>query len=391
MGGEGHGSKAESRQAARTLEAGLTLVEILVGMVIGLLLLGSIYYVYTVSARSYRMEEEVVRASETLRFAVEQLRRDIAAAGFLATPDSDADENVCPKPANRLMGIYFERIGDTYAPNTNRNIQPSSVTLFGAYPSPNVYFTESIVGNVVTLQPGGAFPATEAEFDQIFNANHMLRIVNSEQYEMYYRITSADYEARTVTLENAPPVSVPPDYCGIQGFGVGLEVNVVGYIRYTVRRDVRAGAPVDGEGTVTKLDLVREELAPDRSVVPGSRLIVAEYVVDLQFYDFVVDNDLTGRDPNAVIFANIEDVVNQAGSGLLSSASGSRPQDLRFVTVAVTVRTAHEDPGLPMMPRAGPHAPFDRYDADVTMVGAARTVSLASRVGLKAFQVRNVK
>lgn len=360
-------------------------------MVIGVILLGSIYYVYTVSARSYRMEEEVVRASETLRFGIEQLRRDIAAAGFLATPDSEADDNVCPKPANRLMGIYFERIGDTYEPGTNVNIRPSAVTLFGAFPSPNVYFTQSILGSTVTLQSGGAFPASETEFDEIFNSNHMLRIVNSEQYEMYYRIASADYSTRTVVLESAPPVSIPPDYCGVQGFGVGLEVNVVGYIRYIVRRDVRSGAPVDGNGTITKLDLVREELTPDRTVVPGSRLIVGEYVVDLQFYDFVVDSDLTGQDPNALIYANIEDVVNGSGGGILSSAAGSRPQDLRFVTVALTVRTAHEDPGLTSAARAGAHAPFERYDADVTLTGAARTLSLASRVGLKAFQVRNVK
>ncbi len=360
-------------------------------MVIGVILLGSIYYVYTVSARSYRMEEEVVRASETLRFGIEQLRRDIAAAGFLATPESQADDNVCPKPTSRLMGIYFERIGDTYEPGTNVNIRPSAVTLFGAFPSPNVYFTQSILGSTVTLQSGGAFPASETEFDEIFNSNHMLRIVNSEQYEMYYRIASADYTTRTVVLESAPPVSIPPDYCGVQGFGVGLEVNVVGYIRYIVRRDVRSGAPVDGNGTITKLDLVREELTPDRTVVPGSRLIVGESVVDLQFYDFVVDSDLTGQDPNALIYANIEDVVNDSGGGILSSAAGSRPQDLRFVTVALTVRTAHEDPGLTRAARAGAHAPFERYDADVTLIGAARTLSLASRVGLKAFQVRNVK
>jgi len=369
----------------------MTLVELLVGMVVGAILLGSIYYVYTVSARSYRMEEEVVRAAETLRFAMDQVQRDIAAAGFLATPDSDSDENVCPKPANRLLGIYFERVGDTYALAQNPNIRPSSVTLFGAYPSANVYFTESIIGNQVTLQPSANYPASQAEFDAIFNSNHLLRIVNSEQYEMYYRITSANWGARTVTLESAPPISVPPDFCGVQGFGVGLEVNVVGYIRYSIRRDERNGAPTDGDGTVTKLDLVREELTPDRQVVSGSRLIVGEYVVDMQFYDFVVDNDLTGRDPNLYIYPNIEDVVDQAGNGVLSSASTSRPQDLRFVTVALSVRTAHEDPGLARTPRAGAHAPFDRYDADIGLFGAARVLSLASRVGLKAFQVRNVK
>lgn len=370
---------------------GITLVELLVGMVIAVVLAGSLYYVFTVSVGGYRMEEEVVRASERLRFGLEQLKRDIAAAGFLATPDSQADDNVCPKPQNRLLGIYFERIGDTYEPTTNVNIQPTAVTLFGAYPSPEVFFTQSIIGNVVTLQATPNFPSTKAEFDAIFNSNHLLRIVNSEQFEMYYPIQSADFATRTIVLSGAPPVSTPPDYCGIQGFGVGLEVNAVGYIRYIVRRDVRSGAPTDGNGTINKLDLVREELTPDRQVVPGSRVIVAEYVTDLAFYDFAMDNDPTRTDPNLYIYPNIEDVVNNSGSGILSSASTSRPQDLRFVTVVLSVRTEHEDPSLSMEKRQGPHAPYERYDADVTMKGVARVFHLASRVDLKAFMVRNVK
>lgn len=371
-------------------DEGLTLIEILVGLVIGVILLGSIYYVYTVSSRAYRMENEIIRASENLRFGLEQLRRDIAAAGFLATPDSAADDNVCYAPT-RLLGIYFERQGDTYESSRNVNIKPAAVTLFGAYASPNVYFTESIIGNTVTLQPGGNFPASESEFNAIFNSKYLLRIVNAEQFEMYYPIVSADYNTRRIILAGAPPIAVPPNYCGIQGYGVGLEVNVVGYVRYILRRDLREDAPKDGNGTVTKIDLVREELAYDRTVIPGSRVIVAEYVADLSFYDFVMDNDLTGRDPNLVVYTNIEDVVNDAGGGLLSSQTGSRPQDLRFVTVVLTTRTEHEDPSLGHVARAGLHAPILTYDADVTMAGAARTFSLGSRVGLKAFQVRNVK
>jgi len=371
--------------------AGFTLTEVLVATLISSIVMISIYTIFMTSSESFKNDEQVMRSMETVRFALAQIKRDVGGAGFLATPNSTADDNVCPKPVNQLYGIYFERQGDVYAPSTNTNIQPSAVTLFGAYPSPNVFFTESVIGNIVTLQTTASFPASQTEFDSIFNDTHMLRIVNAEQYEMYFRISSADFSARTVTLLNAPPVSSPPDYCGIQGYGVGLEVNAAGYIRYILLRDARAGVPVDGDGNIMKVDLVREELYPDRTVVTGSRLVIAEYMVDMQFYDFVRDTDMTGQDPNLVIDPNIEDVVNVDGSGILGVGVGARPEDLRFVTIVLTSRTIDEDPKLRFEARAGQHSPLDLFDAEKDLFGAARTTTQAMRVDIKSFKVRNVK
>lgn len=362
-------------------------------MVIAVMLMGSLYYIYTVSAGAYRMEEQVMRAMEQARFGLDQIKRDVSAAGFQATPNSQADANVCPKPVSQIYGIYFERQGDEHEPGVNVNISPSSVTLFGAYPTPNVYFTDSVINDLVTIQAGGASPVTQAEFDAIFNDDHMLRIVNAEQFEMYFPIASATWGGpgapSTVRLTTNPPISTPPDYCGIQGFGVGLEVNVVSYVRYILRHDPRP----DPSGSVnpSKIDLVREELDPDRNVVLGSRLVIAEYIADLQFYDFVRDTDATGQDPLLIVHPNIEDVVNVGGIGLLGVGPGSRPQDLRFVTIVLTARTRDEDPGLRFEERTGVHAPLLWFDADVDLFGATRTATLASRVDVKSFKVRNVK
>jgi type II secretory pathway pseudopilin PulG len=383
----------EKRQgeAARGMwpkDAGITLTELLAATALAGILLASIYYVYATSSRSYRTEQQVVRASETLRLGMDELERAISLAGFLATPDSDADPSVCPKPSNRIVGIYLEHQGDTYEATKNQNIRPYAITLFGAYASQETYYTESVIGNIVTLQNP---PADAAEFNAIFQPHRFLRIVNKEQFEMYYKIQSANYADRTVTLVDAPPVSTGTDYCGIQGFGEGLEVNVVGYVRYRLATDLRDGAPVDSNKVSNKIDLVREELDTDRNYVAGTRVIVAEWVVDLSFYDFVLDQDITRQDPQLGFYPLPEQVVTDAGTGILSASNGSRPQDLRFVTVALTVRTPDEDPSWVFVPRGGLHAPIYSYDADTVLTGSARTLSLAQRVGLQAFLVKNIK
>jgi type II secretory pathway pseudopilin PulG len=383
----------EKRQgeAARRMwpkDAGITLTELLAATALAGILLASIYYVYATSSRSYRMEQQVVRASETLRLGMDELKRAISLAGFLATPDSDTDPSVCPKPPNRIVGLYLLHEGDTYAPEKNVHIQPYSITLFGAYASQETYYTASVIGNIVTLQNP---PADEAEFNAIFKPHRMLRIVNKEQFETYHKIQSANYADKSVTLVDAPPVSIGSDYCGIQGFGEGLEVNVVGYVRYRLATDLRDGAPIDSKGTYNKIDLVREELDPEGAYVAGTRVIVAEWVVDLSFYDFVMDEDISRRDPNLTIYHLPEDVVDNAGGGILSPANGSKPYNLRFLTVALTVRTPDEDPSWVFFERKDSHDPILSYDADTTLTGSARTLSIAQRVGLPAFLVKNIK
>lgn len=191
----------------------------------------------------------------------------------------------------------------------------------------------------------GGLPPTYADFDQIFVKNRLLRIANADQFEMYFRIDNANFGSRTITLGDPVPITTPPDFCGVQGFGVGLEVSVVGFVRYTL-------VPDDSE--IGKIDLVRQELdARDpalNTVLPNSTIRVAEYVADLQFYDFAFDVDRTGRNPLIQVFPTIENVLD-SGTQLLNLSLAARPQDLRFVTIKLTTRTSHEDESWPYRER----------------------------------------
>jgi len=380
------GNSQSRRQKNGAALKGMTLIELMIAMVLSVILIMAIYYIYHATTSSYRAQDQIMAAMEQARFGLDQLRRDVGAAGFLATPNTAADPNVCPKPIQPYRAVSLDRVHGVN--NGNTNIVPNSITLMGAFWSPTVYTTRSVVGRQVVLQgpeDGAAFPPTYADFDQIFVKNRLLRIANADQFEMYFRIDNANFGSRTITLGDPVPITTPPDFCGVQGFGVGLEVSVVGFVRYTL-------VPDDSE--IGKIDLVRQELdARDpalNTVLPNSTIRVAEYVADLQFYDFAFDVDRTGRNPLIQVFPTIENVLD-SGTQLLNLSLAARPQDLRFVTIKLTTRTSHEDESWPYRERRNLYDPIESYEVDSTMAGSARTVSLAVRVPLVSLQVRNVK
>lgn len=73
----------EKRRRPLASEAGITLVEMLVAMVVGLILAGGIYQIFVGSSESYRMNTQLARIQENGRFAMQILRQEIRGAGYL--------------------------------------------------------------------------------------------------------------------------------------------------------------------------------------------------------------------------------------------------------------------------------------------------------------------
>ncbi len=376
------------------VDAGLTLIELLVASAVAAILIVAVYYVYTATTQGYRLQGQMMGAMQQARFGLDQLQRDLSSAGFLATPSATADNSVCPKPLQRLPGVVFSVAGDVHNPTRNDNVHPQAVTMLGAFWSPAIFYTHNIDGATVTLldgvASGGTFPQSQDEFTRLFRSPRFLRIVNADQFEMYLPIASADYANRTITLSSNVPLTAPPGSCGLQGHGVGLEVSVAGYVRYLLSGDPSTD-PNEDPG---KIDLIREEIDgndPDLdTVVRNSTLRVAEYVVDLEFTDFTFDIGQVGQAPQMQQVATLA-AVNASTERTLDTSAQARPQDLRFVTAILTTRTQHEDESFLFRQRTTANVPLESYDLDPTMVGSAHTVALASRVGLPSFLVRNVK
>lgn len=68
----------------RLLQSGVTLVELMVGMAIGVLLLFGVGLLFSQNKQSFRQNEELARLQEEARFAIDELSRDLSMAGFVA-------------------------------------------------------------------------------------------------------------------------------------------------------------------------------------------------------------------------------------------------------------------------------------------------------------------
>ncbi len=373
---------------------GFTLIELMVTVVLSFVIIGAIYTLYGQSVSAYRVEGQSMDMQDRLRFGLEHIKRDLRRAGFLATPNSALDSAVCPKPTDALRAITlstFQDDGSVYREDENVYVRPTSMVLFGDFFSGKTYRTAGIQGNQVILQATQTFPDNQVSFNQVFNPSPLtptryLRIMNQDQFEVYLAITDADFASRTVTLESSVPAAGAGTMCGITGFGEGLEVNVAGFVRYRIVSDERPDVE-DG-----KTDLVRDELQLDgKTPVPNSQLVIADYAVDLQYYDFGFDMDDVGNSPNFVQYALIDQVADDTGGGFLGKGAGTAiPHRLRYLTVKLTVRTVTEDPEFNFQPREnGKHEPLVSFDLS-DMKGSCRTSSLASRVELTSLAVRNL-
>ncbi len=372
---------------------GFTLIELLVTMVLALVIVGAVYMLYAQSVTGYRIESQILDMQARLRFGLEHIKRDFRRAAFMATPNSAIDSDVCPPPASHLRAVtLLPGNGSVYQPwpSANPYIQPSAITLFGDFFSGKVYKTAGVQDNKVFLALTDSFPASEVEFNRIFVpfsgvSARYLRIVTQDQFEMYLAVQSADWDERSITVDQSVPVLGGGSLCGVAGFGEGLDVSVAGFVRYRLLNDGRTNAPVG------KTDLVREELQLNGTdPIAGSQLVIADYAVDLQFYDFGVDTDPTGAAPTLQVFSLYNQVADAGGGGMLGTTLNAAPENLRFVTVKLTVRTDQEDPNHTFAARQTLFDSLDGFELD-TMEGSCRTATLASRVELTSLAVRNLK
>lgn len=77
--------RANSEITRQHREAGFTLIELMVALVIGSLLVIGILAIFIYGNRSYREDDQVAKMQDELRFAMSQITRDLEMAGFWAS------------------------------------------------------------------------------------------------------------------------------------------------------------------------------------------------------------------------------------------------------------------------------------------------------------------
>jgi type IV pilus assembly protein PilW len=88
MGCTGGTNRIASMNSVRGGQSGLTLVEMMVAMVLGLLILLAVSSIYIGSRQTFRLQDDNARLQETGRYALEVMGRSIRQAGFWNMPIS---------------------------------------------------------------------------------------------------------------------------------------------------------------------------------------------------------------------------------------------------------------------------------------------------------------
>ena len=71
-------------------QSGMTLIEIMIAMTLGLVLMGGVIQLFLTSKQTYRMNEAMANVQESGRFALDAISRDLRMAGFQGCADPGA-------------------------------------------------------------------------------------------------------------------------------------------------------------------------------------------------------------------------------------------------------------------------------------------------------------
>ncbi|MDR3353395.1 MAG: PilW family protein [Zoogloeaceae bacterium] len=97
-------------------ELGLSLVEIMIALTIGLIMLGAIFHVYLSGRSSYRLNEELARFQENGRVVMDMLERDLRMAAYSGCPSFNrvrAASTLNTVRENLRIGVYADQMPRT--------------------------------------------------------------------------------------------------------------------------------------------------------------------------------------------------------------------------------------------------------------------------------------
>ncbi len=369
---------------------GFSLVELMVGLTAGTLVVGAVYVVGAGSGRYFQRQHRLAQVQMAARGGMDQLRRDIARAGLMSTPNSRV-ENLCMGPPRHLQAVEFLNNVDTDAiPNATENgVTADRLRLVGNYATADSYIAASLnaAGTQVRLQQSwqsfrrtfvnqvsGALDAQR--FDEVFQPGRYLHIHTLQGQSFFVRITGTVAGNAAVNFTPSLPVG---SIC-LAGLGDGATVSPIMRIEYLIT-DL-GGALTSSQSTAVSgqpTQLVRREIGFDAGATPvvNTEQVVLEYAVDFNFR-FVVDNALAGATP---ALATLDGLAAAPMLADVNANAGATPERLRSVHVSVSVRTLEQDAAFAFVTR-DPTQPLKRFRFDAQRPGSARVRNLVAEVFL---------
>ncbi len=371
--------------AQATSARGFTLLELMIAILVGSIVIMGVYTLYSVSVTGYRIQDQTLQAMGQLRSASSQLEADLRSAAFNAPAQSNAESWVETRSTTVLTAVAIEDDSSQPVANlgSNVNIVPQEIRLLGDYESQQLFETVQIQGTKVTLNWDTTTNGGKDEFERVFTPQNMVRIelYGQLRHEVVIPIASNNWKGGIqpeITLTDAVP--------GVYGIGTGHELNVVSFIRYRLQKDTRR------DPNSVKYDLIRERLDPQGHAIDGTWLIVAEYVVDLQFYDICLNVATPAPGSMEQVPVQIEcyptlaDLQNAGYS--LAPDSSNESHLLRSLKFKVATRTPFEDPDMTFLARDDRNEPLRTFELDTSLVGSARVFEAVHTVFMTSIQAR---
>jgi len=148
-------------------QQGLTLVEVMVAVTLGLILTAGLIQVFVSNKQAYRVQEGLARLQENGRFAIDFITRDVRGAGFVGCPGSTTPivntlNNAGSLPWNFASPMQgFEAITSTTWSSTTASL-PLDASIISALGGRDVITVRRSVGDPVPVvsQPAGAPPGS---------------------------------------------------------------------------------------------------------------------------------------------------------------------------------------------------------------------------------------
>jgi hypothetical protein len=323
---------------------------------------------------------------ERLSMAMDLVIVDARQAGMFSTPNSEADPLICPKPLAPIRALTINDGGSLpgYDWGANNFIIPDAVT-FLTPSTTTIYHPDQMAPGVVTLSARN-FPVDAADMNRIF-LNRILRVTSPNGFSQFTQVINADFGTGRLFVSPQLAFSSATQFCGAIGIGgADHDITVLAYIRYELW-------DLDGDVTTSDTALIRSELKPNtalqpnpNSLIPGTRLVVAENIVDFQVW---VDGDQGGGSTNdydeTTAMADYVGSVNIAASPQLTHRA-------RVFNVQITGRTSREFDVAPLNGRELSEEELIRsFDTDGNTTTSAPTLTHQQRIELTNLVVRNLR
>lgn len=305
------------RRSSRARRArGFTLVELMVALSGGLFLSVIVFTLARDTSRFYQRESRIASATLGGIVGFERLKRDIARAGYLSSPNAASDPSVCGRPdgswpqqLRRLASLRIDADASPVEDNTDidaNGLTPDQIVLAGSYAATDEFPVEG-AGNQLTIQDAnsgamarlGYLKLTDvgeqtALLESVFGVGRGVRLLDNNTGRAYFSSIEKVEGGPSPRITLTSSLLGGSAACPIPGHVLG-KLSVINFVRYRLEQLAPdTGGPFESlftasrgdstpVGETTRTELVRQELDVDGEPIDGTLELVAEYAVDLDF------------------------------------------------------------------------------------------------------------